>query len=48
MNNLESILGALKNMDPTNRAGVITLGCIVAGILIFASGVQIGKFIASI
>ncbi len=47
MNNLETILGAFRNMDPTNRAGVITLGCIVASILIFASGVQIGKLIVS-
>lgn len=48
MNHLEPLFGVLKNMDPTNRAGIITLGCIIAGVLIFASGVQIGKLIAMI
>ncbi len=45
---LEQISGALNGMDPTNRAGVITLLCIFAGVLLVASGVHVGKALGSI
>lgn len=48
MKTLQPLFGAFKNMDPTNRAGAITLVCIVVGILLFAFGVQIGKFLATL
>lgn len=45
---LEHISDALHGMDPTNRAGAITLLCIVAGVFLVAFGVHVGKALGSL